>query len=194
MNAKTYPMNKKQTGFSLTELIITLAVASILIAQAVPAFLSMMQDNRIVTQTNDFVTSLNIARSEAVKRGMRITVCKSIDSATCAAGGSWEQGWIVFTDSNNDAAVNNTDVVLQTHRALPANTTLNGVVGNVTDYVSYASSGFSRIVGGGGVQTGTLVMCDMRGFGDKARAIVINATGQVRTAPANDATITAVSC
>jgi len=194
MNAKTYPMNKKQTGFTLSELIITLAIAAILLSQAVPSFITMMKDNRIVTQTNSLVTSLNTARSDAVKRGTRITVCKSADNATCIAAGGWHQGWIAFTDSNNDAVVNNTDVVLHTHGPLPAGTTFNGVVGNVANYVSYASSGFSELVGGGGAQTGTLVLCDDRGFGDRARAIVVNAAGQVRTAPANDPTVAATTC
>ncbi len=194
MNAKTYPMNKKQTGFSLIELMVTLAIAAILLSQAVPSFLTMLQDNRVVTQTNDLVTSLNTARSEAVKRGDRVTVCKSADNATCTAAGGWQQGWIIFTDSNNDAAFNNTDVILGTHGLLESGNTLNGVVGNVANYISYTNNGFSQMVGGGGAQTGTLVLCDSRGFGDRARAIVINASGQIRTAPANDTTVTATSC
>jgi len=194
MNAKTYPMNRKQTGFTLTELMITLAVAAILLSQAVPSFLTMLQDNRIVTQANDFVTSLNVARSEAVKRGDRVTICKSANNTSCAGGGDWQQGWIIFTDSNSDATVNNTDEILRTHGSLDSNLTLSGVIGSVTSYVSYTNNGSSQIVGGGGAQTGTIVLCDSRGFGDKARAIVINASGQIRTAPANDATVSATSC
>lgn len=184
-----------QTGFTLTEMMITLVVAAILLSQAVPSFMTMLQDNRIVTQANDLVASLNMARSEAVKRGDRVTVCKSNDNATCTAAGGWQQGWIVFTDTNDDAVFNNTDIILGTHGPLdPPTNTLNGVVGNVANFISYNNSGFSRLVGGGGAQTGTLVLCDGRGFGASARAIVLNASGQIRTAPANDPTITATTC
>ncbi len=196
MNAKTYLMNKTQTGFTLTELIITLAIAAIMMSQAVPSFIEMVQNNRVVTQTNEFVSSLNMARSEAVKRGDRITICKSADSATCTAAGDWQQGWIIFTDSNSDAVVNNTDVILRIYNAFVPGNTLRGISGNVASYISYAGNGFSQMVGGGGTQTGTLVLCDSRGLGANARAIVLSASGQVRTAPANDPTViaTATSC
>ncbi len=195
MNAKTYAMHKKQTGFTLIELIVTLAVGAILLSQAVPSYLQMTQNNRIVTQTNDFVTSLNMARSEAVKRGDRVTVCKSADNATCIGGGDWQQGWIIFTDTNNDAVVNNTDIILRTYGPLAASNTLSGVSGNVANFISYTSNGFSELVGGG-VQTGTLVLCDSRGLGAAARAIVLSASGQLRTAPADDPTViaTAIRC
>ncbi len=188
-------MNKTQTGFTLIELIVTLAVGAILLSLAVPSFLQITQNNRIATQTNDFVTSLNMARSEAVTRGNRVTVCKSTDNATCIAGGDWQQGWIIFTDTNNDAVVNNTDVILRTYGPLAAGYTLSGVDGNVANFISYTSNGFSELVGGG-VQTGTLVLCDSRGLGATARAIVLSASGQLRTAPANDPTVvgTATSC
>ncbi len=194
MNAKTSPMNRKQTGFTLTELMVTLAIAAIILSQAVPSFTTMIQDNRIVTQANDLVTSLNIARSEAVKRGDRVTICKSANNTSCTTAGGWQQGWIIFTDSNSDATVNNTDTILRTHGPLEGNPTLNGVTGNVGNYVSYTYNGSSQLVGGGGTQSGTLVLCDSRGFGDKARAIVINASGQIRSAPANDATVSVTSC
>jgi len=187
-------MNRKQTGLTLTELMTTLAIAAVILSQAVPSFTTMIQDNRIVTQANDLVTSLNIARSEAVKRGDRVTICKSANNASCTAAGGWQQGWIIFTDSNSDAAVNNTDTILHTHGPLDGSPTLNGVTGTVGNYVSYTYNGSSQIVGGGGTQSGTLVLCDSRGFGAKARAIVINASGQIRSAPANDASVSVTSC
>jgi len=192
MNAKTIPMNRKQTGFTLTELMITLLIAAILLSQAVPSFMTMLKDNHVTTQVNDFVTSLNMARSEAVKRGGRVTVCKSINNTTCTVGGGWEQGWLVFIDDNNDALLSVGEVLLRAHGPLDPGSTLRGV-GNVSIYISYVGTGFSQTITGD-ILNGTLVMCDSRGFGSDARAIVVGTSGRVRNAPADDITITATAC
>jgi len=192
MNAKTYPMNRKQTGFTLIELMITLLIAAILLSQAVPSFMTMLQNNRITTQVNDYVTSLNVARSEAVKRGGRITVCKSANNAACTNAGNWEQGWIIFNDTDNDAVVDAGEEVIRAHGALEAGITLVGSV-NIANYISFVGTGFSQLTDGN-AQNGELVMCDSRGFGSDARAIVLSASGSARTAPANDATVAANSC
>jgi len=192
MNAKTYPMNRKQTGFTLVELMITLLIAAILLSQAVPSFLTMLQNSRITTQANDYVTSLNVARSEAVKRGSRITVCKSTNNTTCIASGGWQQGWIIFVDADNDAVVDNGEEVLRAHGPFEPGNTLVGT-GNTANYISFIGSGFSQLTNGG-VQNGELVMCDNRGFGSNARAIILSASGAVRTVPADDATVVATLC
>lgn len=176
----------------MIELMITLMIAAIILSQAVPSFIEMTQNNRIVTQANDLVTSLNAARSEAVKRGTRITVCKSNDNASCAATGGWHQGWIIFVDTNNDAAVGGGEELIRAHGPLEGNNTLNGT-GNVANYISYVNTGFSQLINGG-LQSGEIILCDSRGFGANARAIVLNASGQLRSAPANDATVAAVAC
>src|SRR3569832_1171984 len=100
-------------GFTLVELLVTISIATILVTLAVPSFSDFVKINRMITQTNDFVTALNVARSEAIRRGNRITLCKSSDGAGCVSGGNWEQGWIVFVDADGDGAVNNvaTDVL-----------------------------------------------------------------------------------
>ncbi len=192
MNVITKTMKKAQTGFSLVELMITLVVAAIILSQAVPAFMTMLQNNRISTQVNDYVTALNISRSEAVKRGSRITICKSANNTGCTTGGGWQQGWIVFIDTNNDASVGAGEEILRTHGPLNSTITLVGA-GNVANYISFVGTGYSQLIGGG-AQNGTLVMCDGRGFGSSARAIVLSASGATRTAAADDATVTATSC
>jgi len=192
MNAKTYPMNRKQTGFTLVELMITLAIAAILLSMAVPSFLTMLQNNRMATQVNDYVTSLNVARSEAVKRSSRITVCKSANNTSCATTGGWQQGWIVFIDADNDATVDAGEEVLRAHGPIESGNTLVGTA-NVVNYISFISTGFSLLIDGS-AQNGTVVMCDSRGFGTDARAIVLSASGAVRTAPANDATVSVTAC
>ena len=95
----------RQRGFTLIELIITVAIVAILLAIGVPSFQEMMRNNRVAAHTNDRLSSLNLARSEAIKRGVRVSLCKSSDGLSCATTGDWTQGWIVFVDTDNDATV-----------------------------------------------------------------------------------------
>ncbi|MDQ2068804.1 GspH/FimT family pseudopilin [Natronospira bacteriovora] len=96
---------KQQRGITLLELIITLAVVGILIGLATPSFRAMIQNNRITTQVNEFVTAVNMARSEAVRRGDPVTLCSSEDGQSCTGQDDWAIGWIVLgqdTDGNDE--------------------------------------------------------------------------------------------
>lgn len=84
-------------GFTLYELMVALAVASIIISFGVPGFQSYIQNSRSVTHTNDLVTALNLARSEATRRGAPIDICASTDAATCSGNNDWSTGWIART-------------------------------------------------------------------------------------------------
>ena len=87
----------RSRGYSLLELMFTLAVAGILLGVGVPSFFEIVRNNRAAANANELVTTLSIARSEAIRRGARVTVCASSDGATC--GGTWGQGWLVIRDS-----------------------------------------------------------------------------------------------
>ena len=88
----------RQRGFTLLELMITLAVLAILISTAIPAMRTTIQNNRMSGISNEFVTALQLARSEAIKRSAPVSVCASSDQASCT--GDWEDGWIVFRDGS----------------------------------------------------------------------------------------------
>lgn len=79
------------------ELMITLAVASVIASFGIPSFQSMMQNNRSVTHTNDLITAMNLGRSEATRRASLIELCASSDGATCSNSTDWSTGWIVRT-------------------------------------------------------------------------------------------------
>jgi len=90
---------KKMRGFTILELMITVAVAGVLLTVGIPSFLSIIETNRTVTHTNELVTALNLARSEAVRRGAPIVVCSSTDGAICSTSTDWSTGWIIRTQT-----------------------------------------------------------------------------------------------
>lgn len=85
----------RNKGFTLYELMITLAVGAVIVSFGVPGFSSMVQNNRAVTHSNDLITALNLGRSEATRRGVAIQVCSSTNGATCSGSTDWSTGWIV---------------------------------------------------------------------------------------------------
>ncbi|MFD2425650.1 GspH/FimT family pseudopilin [Ralstonia solanacearum] len=91
-------------GFTLVELVVTIAIVAILVTLAAPSFRSTIQSARTSIEVNSLVNDLQFARSEAIKRGQPVSICVSSDGATCLANSSsnnkWQVGWIVFNDVN----------------------------------------------------------------------------------------------
>jgi type IV fimbrial biogenesis protein FimT len=84
-------------GFTLLESLVALTVAAVILGLAAPNFVSVIQNNRAATQTNEVVTALNLARNEAVRRSAVILVCSSSTGASCDGDTDWSNGWIVRT-------------------------------------------------------------------------------------------------
>src|SRR4030066_1839600 len=95
------PNFRQSFGFTLIELVVAMAVAAILVVVAVPNLRSFIQNGRLITQTNDRVGDLGLARSEAIKRRANVGICQSTDGITCAGGGNWRDGRAIFVDVNN---------------------------------------------------------------------------------------------
>jgi len=97
--------NKRPAGFTLLELLISISLLAILLVTAVPSFRSAIQNNRLTTQTNDLVTALQLARTEALKRATAVSVCASdTTTATPTCGSDWTDGWMVVVDANAPGA------------------------------------------------------------------------------------------
>lgn len=86
-------------GFTLIELMVTVAVLAILSALAMPSMIRLIDNSRVSGAVSEYVAAINLARSEAVRRGSRVTICAAQSPTVCKAGaGDWTAGYIVFAD------------------------------------------------------------------------------------------------
>ena len=159
-------------GVTLIELLVVVLVVAALMVLATPAFLSVVNSIRLTTAVNSLFSALHLARSEAAKRNARVVVCKSAMGDACTATGGWDQGWIVFHDANNNAALDAGEALLAREQALPQPIRFTGN-NNVVRYVSYTAIGTA--------QPGTLTVCQLSATSVDARQIVISNSGRPRT-------------
>lgn len=119
-------------GFTLIELMVTLAIVGILLTVVAPSLRSFILSNELVVATNDFVGELSLARSEALKRRTNAIVCKSGGGSSCVTTGTWDSGWIVFADVDGDGAWSSGDQLMRTDVPKFSYTTLTGSVDKIT--------------------------------------------------------------
>ncbi len=98
---------------------------------------------------------------------------------SCAASGGWQQGWLVFHDANNNAALDAGETVILARQVLPAGFSFTGNT-PVAKYISYAPTGGTKMISGA-LQLGTLTLCNKSGSLGSARQVVISSTGRPRT-------------
>ena len=174
------------------ELMIVIFIIAIILGYGVPSFTRVMQANQMSTATNDLVSAIHMARTEAVKRRAPVSICTSPNplagNPVCNAGGQFN-GYVVFVDNNDgngdglpdgDIVIDAGEQILRQQNALPGTMTISTDSG----YLSFASTGFRRVFAGAGPVATTAVICDQRGNVDAgagnsaARAILIGATGR----------------
>jgi type IV fimbrial biogenesis protein FimT len=106
-------MNRKN-GFTLVELLVAIVVVTVLLAMSVPAFQEFIKNNRITSQANRLILAVQLARSEAVKRGMAAVVCSANAALDdCSTDNDWSNGWIVFTDPDSNSDLDSGGAILE---------------------------------------------------------------------------------
>ena len=169
-----------KNGFTLIELMLAVAILAVVLTLGVPSLTEIIKNNRTASQINGLISTLNFARSEAVKLGnVAVTICVSTDQATCNRIPTWESGWIVFRDTNADGDLDAGETLLRVQPALSGGNTLRTSGFVDTDRIQFANRGTTN-------QTGTFTLCDDRRE-TKAYGVIINVSGQARTATDDDA-------
>ncbi|MBQ0712211.1 MAG: GspH/FimT family pseudopilin [Porticoccus sp.] len=176
----------KNEGFTLIELMITVALVAILLALSAPYFRETITSNKIGAEANNLMASFNLARSTAARLNQPVTLCKSADGANCTTNGNWEQGWITFNNLNIDGVVDTGDgeIVIQEYTPLPTGYTLRSTP-QFSDVVTFLPQGNAR--GGSGTldETSSFRICATDASGEeddaKARQVFISITGRIRS-------------
>lgn len=170
---------QKIAGFTLVELLVSLAVLAILAAVAVPGLAQFGHEARMSMLGNQFLADSANARSEAIKRGRRVVLCKSPDGEVCVTTGHWDQGWLVFEDANNNGRRENTETRISMVAAQPPGWTVKGTFTGA-HYLSYHPIGRSQLTNGA-MQGGTLTICRTSTQPTNVLRVVISLASRPRT-------------
>jgi len=176
-------ISENNTGFTLIELMVTVAIAGVVLGIGIPSFNEAIRNSRLTTSANELISALNLTKSEAIKRGVQVTMRRKGTTSK-----HWEEGWDVFVDSDSSNAFNDDgdgtlcetnadgspteDCLLRTYDALSIGLTLITGASSFKDYAAYLPTGMSK----GGVGD-TFHLCQA-GDVPSSKEIVLNSVGR----------------
>jgi type IV fimbrial biogenesis protein FimT len=177
---------RKQSGFTLFELLATLGIGALLLSIGVPSLASFIRDANIISGTNDFLADLHYARDLAVTSNRRVVTCASSDGASCNSV-LWTDGRITFKDDDNDLVLDAGEEVVRVGKPL---TNLGVSSALFPSAVTYRPNGRALVPPPG---VGAFIVCDSRGA-QPARSGIIDFNGRPRAVRLSDIGVTTVAC
>lgn len=157
--AVRWPPKAGMRGFSLAEMMIVIAVIGVLAAIAFPSFVGVINGGRLSGMTNELVASIQIARTEAIRRNVRAVVCPSANGTSCSGGNNWSAGWMVFFDSNlpaNNSADAGETVLRYVQGKAPTQVFTSPAIGAA---LVFRPDGRARATAAGALLKGTIAVC-----------------------------------
>jgi type IV fimbrial biogenesis protein FimT len=168
---------------TLIELMVGISILAIALAIAAPNFTQWGRSTRVVTQGADIQNAVAYARSESLRRGVRVAICSSSDpraaTPTCSSTPAWASGWLVFVDNvqvvgNVAGTRDGTDTVLRIGDTMTGSTVTPG--GNLGAWIAHTPQGLLRTAGG--AAAGSLLVCNA----PYARRVTFSAAGHAVSA------------
>jgi type IV fimbrial biogenesis protein FimT len=196
-------MKRNHRGFTLIELLFVVTLIGIMVAIAVPSFAWFISGYRATGAVNDLLEAITLTRSEALKRGRRVTLMPNDANHNPSVTGSWANGWTVFVDLNNDQVMTLTgttpDVLINQHDVLPSSITVSGSTDNLTapfagsNYFVFDGSGYAHNPQTNQTIVGGIVFLNRTGSATNYKTLCLAAFGRPRiisstTAPSPCAT------
>lgn len=163
----------RERGLTLLELLITLAILTILITIGLPSFSRQIQSSRLAANTEELRSAIQLARAAAVSRNQRVTLRNT---------GSWESGWRAFVDGNENGLLDNGEPLIFSGGALES-VDISWNDKYAADYVSFIGSGVSRRVSGA-LQMATFRVCPSEGT--EGYTLTLSASGRLRSSRVSD--------
>src|SRR5210317_2263852 len=157
MRSRDYVM-RRDSGFTLIELMIAIALVAILLATAVPALDDFTNDARQTGAIHDFISSIHLARNTAITTNSRVTMCASTSGTNCEVAG-WVSGWIVFGDLNSNGSLDVGETIVSAAAAVDG---LNIQSGEFPVALMYRPNGRAMTNALTG-NSGEFTVCDFRG-------------------------------
>lgn len=138
-------MNKVARGFTLVEMLVVLALAGILTVLAVPSFQTLLLSRRVQVALDGLAGDMRFARAEAIKRSSRVTICASLDGASCqGAGALWKNGWIIFVPTAASGNFTAGDEIVRVQGALTSIASIAAADGTSLPQFIYEPTGWAK--------------------------------------------------
>ncbi|KEQ15018.1 hypothetical protein GZ78_24355 [Endozoicomonas numazuensis] len=161
---------KSMKGLTLIEIMITILLVGIIGSMTV-SMDSVVQSFRMDFYNQRVFSSLVLARSEAIKRGVNVSVCRSQNGISCDTSDSnWKAGWLVFVNPNNNNVVDPGEDIIRVYGVIDREVTINLDAGNTVTFIPRGSPSVIR----------TIRLCPTDGVGTPIRTVSMTATGQIR--------------
>ena len=167
-------------GFTMIEMLMTIAIAGILTALAVPSFRFITNSNRIASEVNGLLGDLQLARAQAIRDGRNVTVCQSTDGTNCTNSTSWQLGWIVFSDPTNVGVWDANETYIRKQKIFSGT---DGFVASNNQPITFNRQGYAVGLPAAGT---VLTLQDSTNNAAWTRCLVINFSGQMTSERAGD--------
>jgi len=170
----------RHSGSTITELMVVVTIVAILLSIGVPSFRYVTNSYRMSAEVNSLLGDLQYARAEAIKEGQPVVVCTSTTGTSCSGSNSWQSGWIVFQDLNNNGQVDANEKVLHIQAAFTGTTPDTFSPNTGVNQISFNREGFAS--SSAGFVTSTFTLQDSTANGAWTRCLLVNPVGVVTTA------------